>query len=125
MIRTLIVIGLGGFLGSISRYLLTAGIHQYLFTSFPAGTLAVNSLGSLLIGIIYGFAEKGALLNADWKLFLTVGFCGGFTTFSTFSHDNLMLLRDGQTTHFLLYTLGSILLGLLAVVLGYLFTKTL
>lgn len=123
MIRTLIFIGLGGFLGSVSRYLMSVGLQQYFFTSFPVGTLSVNTLGSFLIGVIFGFAEKGVLLSADWKMFLTVGFCGGFTTFSTFTLDNLMLLRDGQIAHFLLYSGGSLLIGLFAVVMGYYLTR--
>lgn len=123
MTRILIIIGLGGFLGSISRYLMSAGIQQYYFTSFPLGTLSVNTVGSFLIGIIFGFAEKGVLLNADWKMFLAVGFCGGFTTFSTFTLDNLLLLRDGQIAHFLLYTGGSLFIGLFAVAMGYYFTR--
>ncbi len=123
MIRTLIFIGLGGFLGSVSRYLMSVGLQQYFFTNFPVGTLSVNTLGSFLIGVIFGFAEKGVLLSADWKMFLAVGFCGGFTTFSTFTLDNLMLMRDGQIAHFLLYTGGSLLLGLFAVVMGYYLTR--
>jgi len=102
---------------------MSAGLQQYFFTSFPMGTLSVNTLGSFLIGIIFGFAEKGVLVSADWKMFLAVGFCGGFTTFSTFTHDNLMLLRDGQMAYFLLYTGGSLLLGLCAVVIGYFLTR--
>lgn len=119
MIRTILTIGIGGFFGSIGRYLVSAGMQQFILAAFPLGTLAVNILGSFLIGLIYGFSEKGALLNSDLRLFLTVGFCGGFTTFSTFSHESLMLLRDGQTAYFLIYTFGSLIAGLGAVVLGY------
>lgn len=124
MLRTLFLVGLGGFLGSISRYLVSSGLQQWLITAFPVGTLTVNTAGSLVIGLIYGFSERGALLSTDLRMFLAVGFCGGFTTFSTFSHENLMLLRDGQWLHFMLYTSGSVLLGLVAVFAGYWISRT-
>jgi len=123
MIRTILMIGIGGFFGSIGRYLLSAGMQQFILTAFPLGTLTVNTIGSFLIGLLYGLSERGALLNTDLKLFLTVGFCGGFTTFSTFSHESLMLLRDGQTAYFILYATGSLIAGLTAVTLGYLLSR--
>jgi CrcB protein len=118
MIRTLLFVGVGGFLGSISRYLVSWAMQQWVIAPVPYATLSVNTLGSLFIGLIYGFSERGYLLNSDLRLFLAVGFCGGFTTFSTFSHENLMLLRDGQGLHFILYAFGSMALGLASVVAG-------
>jgi CrcB protein len=116
--RLLLIIGFGGFLGSVSRYLTSGFVHRYLPISFPFGTLIVNVLGCLLIGSFYGLADKGNLMNAEWRMFLTVGFCGGFTTFSTFANENLSLLRDSQFLYFSLYVGLSVTLGLIAVYLG-------
>ena len=84
------------------------------------GTLTVNVLGSLVIGFIVGISQKSEILSSDWRLFLMVGVCGGFTTFSSFTNENLMLLQNGQFLSSLIYTAGSILLGFTAVYLGYL-----
>ena len=119
-----LIIGLGGFFGSIGRYLASKYIQQAVPVIFPYGTLTVNILGSFLIGIIFGIAAKGTLLSAEWRMFLAVGFCGGFTTFSSFSNDSLNLLRDGQIFQFLMYGGMSVFLGLFAVYLGYLLAKT-
>jgi fluoride exporter len=84
---------------------------------FPLGTLAVNVLGSLLIGFLYALFSR-QIIGEDYRLFLAVGFCGGFTTFSTFSNENLHLMRDGQWLSFILYTVGTLLLCLISVWLG-------
>jgi CrcB protein len=118
MLKTLLIIGSGGFLGTIARYLTTVYIHRYLPVSFPYGTFTVNLLGCFLIGIFYGLADKGSMLSTEWRMFLTVGFCGGFTTFSTFANDNLALLRDGAFVYFALYAGLSVTLGLFAAFLG-------
>jgi CrcB protein len=93
--------------------------------SFPVGTFIINVLGCFIIGIVYALSEKGNLITADMRLFLTVGFCGGFTTFSTFSSDNLMLLKDGSIGLMLLNSVGSVFLGLLAVYLGIVLVRAL
>jgi CrcB protein len=77
----------------------------------------------LLIGLLYGIFERSAYLSAEWRLFLTVGFCGGFTTFSSFANENFVLIKDGEFFYFLLYTGLSIFLGLTATFLGNLITK--
>lgn len=89
------------------------------------GTLTVNVLGSFIIGILVGISAKSDLISTDLRLFLMVGFCGGFTTFSSFSSENLMLMQNGQVFTVLIYTSLSILLGFLAVYLGYIFTNLL
>jgi len=123
MIKTLLLVGTGGFLGSVSRFL-ASRFMQYNFPSaFPFGTFFVNVTGCFLIGLIYGLSEKSALITTEWKLFLAVGFCGGFTTFSTFSTENLGLLRDGDFFHFLLYTGLSVVLGITATFIGVIITK--
>ena len=117
--RNLLLIGLGGFLGSIARYLVSR-LNIYIdFFSIPFGTLLVNILGSFLIGFLTGIADKSVLLTVQWRMFLMVGLCGGFTTFSTFSGENLMLLHNGQYFSIILYTALSIFLGFTAVFLGF------
>jgi CrcB protein len=91
--------------------------------SIPFGTLLVNVAGSFLIGILVGISEKSPLLNVELRMLLMVGLCGGFTTFSSFSGENLMLMRNGQYLSLLLYTGMSILFGFAAVYFGYLSTK--
>lgn len=123
MIKTLLLIGTGGFLGSISRFLASRFMQNNFPSAFPFGTFFVNVTGCLLIGVIYGFSERSSLLTSGWKMFLTVGFCGGFTTFSTFANENLALLRDGDFFHFLIYTGLSVFLGITATFFGVLLTK--
>jgi CrcB protein len=123
MIKTLLLVGTGGFLGSVSRFLASKMMQNYLPSAFPWGTFTVNIAGCFLIGLIYGFSEKSSLLTAGWKMFLAVGFCGGFTTFSTFANENLALLRDGDFFYFFLYTVSSVVLGITATFLGVLITK--
>lgn len=123
MIRTLILVGAGGFLGSISRFMASRYVQKIYPEAFPLGTLFVNITGCFLIGLIYGASEKSSLLTQGWKLFLAAGFCGGFTTFSTFANENLALLRDGEFFMFFLYTGLSVFLGIAATFAGVLITK--
>jgi len=123
MFKQLILIGTGGFLGSVARYLVSRLGSRIEWLSIPVSTLLVNVAGSLLIGFLIGISEKSPILTVEWRMFLMVGLCGGFTTFSTFSGENLMLLKNGQVFPLLLYTGLSIILGFTAVYLGYISTK--
>lgn len=123
MIRNLLLIGTGGFIGSIARFFISKLNLATDFFSIPVGTLIINVTGSLIIGFLTGFAEKSTLLTTEWRMFLMVGFCGGFTTFSTFSSENLVLMHNGQFLTVILYTGLSIFLGFLAVFLGYSLTN--
>ncbi len=116
-------IGIGGFIGSVSRYYIARFVQTTSFSSFPFGTLTVNLIGCLLIGLVYGFSEKGLLINPDLRLFLTVGILGGFTTFSTFSTESFFLLRDGQIIWFLSYSAASVAFSIFAVFAGFLISK--
>lgn len=125
MLKNLLIIGSGGFIGSIARYLVSQLNLTVSFHSVPVGTLLVNVTGCLLIGFLTGIADKSMILTAEWRLFLMVGLCGGFTTFSAFANENLMLMHSGQIAAVLLYTALSIFLGFIAVYLGYVTTNLL
>ena len=125
MIKTIIFVGAGGFIGSISRFLASKWVHNSFPSAFPLGTLFVNITGCFIIGLIYGLSERDTIFSAGWKMFLTVGFCGGFTTFSTFANENLAMLRDGDFFHFFIYTGLSVFLGIAATFSGVLLTKML
>ena len=125
MIKNILLIGLGGFVGSIARFLVSRLNNRVEWLSIPLGTLVVNVVGSLLIGFLIGISEKSPILTVELRMFLMVGLCGGFTTFSSFTGENLMLMRNGQFLPLFLYTGLSILLGFAAVYFGYISTKLL
>ncbi len=115
--RIILLIGIGSFIGGVLRYLTTLFIQSKFLSTFPIGTLTVNILGSLIIGIIFGLSEK-ANLSLEWRLFLATGICGGFTTFSAFSIETLSMLQDGQYFYGFGYVGLSILFSLIAVFMG-------
>lgn len=123
--KNMLLIGLGGFIGSIARFLVSRINNRVEWMSIPLGTLSVNVVGSFLIGFLIGISEKSPILTVELRMFLMVGLCGGFTTFSSFTGENLMLMRNGQFFPLFLYTGLSILLGFTAVYLGYVSTKLL
>lgn len=118
MIKNILLVGLGGGLGSILRYLSGRFIINNISAHFPWGTFAVNIAGCFLIGIFWGLAFKTFNTNEDWKLFLMAGLCGGFTTFSAFTLEGIGLLKENKLLLFLLYVGGSVLIGLLATLIG-------
>jgi fluoride exporter len=120
MLKNILLIGMGGFLGSILRYFTSFLNISFDFYSIPVGTLLVNIIGSFIIGFLTGVADKSTILTLEWRLFLMVGLCGGFTTFSTFTSENLTLMHNGQFLSIGLYTALSIFLGFIAVYFGYL-----
>jgi len=115
--KAILYIFLGGGTGSVLRYLVQLLINKHAATAFPVATFLINITGSILIGIFFTLSERFNLTH-EVRLLLTVGLCGGFTTFSTFSADNLNLLRDGYYFTFSFYILGSILLGITGTLLG-------
>ena len=123
MVKSLIIVGFGGFIGTIARFLIARYFQVSISSLFPWGTFIVNILGCLIIGMIYGISEKGSFMSPEVRLFLTVGICGGFTTFSTFSNDAFLLLKQQEWIRFAFYTSLSFFLGLLAVYAGRIFTK--
>ena len=105
--------------GAALRYLVANAMNQYSKV-LPLGTLTVNMLGCLLIGLILGYAQKENTLTSNQTLLLATGFCGGFTTFSAFANENLELLKNGEIFNFSVYTIGSVLVGILAVFFWFL-----
>jgi len=123
MWQNMILIGTGGFFGSVLRYGTNEMVLKLIETNKPLGTFAVNVVGSFIIGIVLGLFENGTLISANWKLFLAVGFCGGFTTFSSFALENLSMMQAQQFFTSILYIVISIFVGLLAVYSGFWIVK--
>jgi fluoride exporter len=123
MLENILFVGTGSFFGGIARFLASKYIQNRMLSGFPFGTLAVNIAGCLLIGFLYGLAERTNILTPGLRTFLTVGFCGGFTTFSTFANESSSLLKDGNILYFALYVSGSVFLGILATYLGNMITR--
>ena len=118
LIKTILAVGVGSFLGGAGRYLLSLAIKG-ISKGFPWATLAVNLVGCFLIGLLWGVFSKNGTEGSNWALFLTVGFCGGFTTFSTFSKEALVMLQSGNLWGFVGYIAGSVFVGIALVALGY------
>lgn len=125
MSRIFLLVGIGGFIGSVARYYSQQFLARSIPSVLPYATLAVNILGCFLIGIIYGLSNRGNLLSPDWRIFLATGFCGGFTTFSAFSYESLSLMQDGEYLYLAIYVAASVLFGLTATFLGILLIKSL
>lgn len=118
MVKNLLLVGLGGGLGSIARYLCQKWVTNSYSSHFPWGTFAINVTGCLAIGIFWGISFKNFDTNENWKLFLMTGLCGGFTTFSAFSLEGIGLIKEQRHGLFLLYVAGSVLIGLIATYIG-------
>ena len=119
MLKNIMLVALGGAVGSVARYLVSRALNGTLLAAFPLGTLTANVLGCLVIGLVCGLADGGGTrLDADLKLLLTVGFCGGFTTFSTFMNESLTLIKTGDALLAAVYAGASVALGLAAVAAG-------
>ena len=117
-IRNIIAVGAGSFIGGIARYIVSLAMKG-ISKGFPWATVLVNLSGCLIIGLLWGFLSRNISESTSWGLFLTVGLCGGFTTFSTFSKEALTMLQTGQIWGFASYIALSILAGIALVALGY------
>ncbi|WP_430467685.1 fluoride efflux transporter CrcB [Winogradskyella ouciana] len=115
--KQLVLVFIGGGFGSVLRYVVGKWLNNP-DSGLPYGTFAANIVGSLLIGIILGLAAKNDTLTSNQTLLLATGFCGGFTTFSTFAYENHVLLKSGDFTSFAMYTIASFVVGFLAVFAG-------
>lgn len=118
MIKNFLLVAFGGGAGSLARYLCQKWLGESYPHPFPWGTFIVNLLGCFLIGVIYAASEKTTFVGPQVRLLLITGFCGGFTTFSTFAFENMNLLRGGDTVYFLTYTIASVVLGIAGVFAG-------
>jgi fluoride exporter len=114
---TLLLVGVGGFIGSILRYTLSGWI-QNNFVNFPIGTLVVNVSGSFLLGLIMYLSEYQGFFGEETRIFLTIGLIGGYTTLSTFSYESFRLLDDSKITLMAINLMATILFSMLAVYLG-------
>lgn len=115
--KSLFLVFIGGGFGSVLRYIIGKWLNN-TETGVPYGTFAANILGSLLIGLILGYAAKNDAISENHTLLLATGFCGGFTTFSTFAYENHVFLKSGDFTSFAFYTIVSFIAGFLAVFAG-------
>lgn len=120
--KQIILVFLGGGFGSALRFIIGKWLNN-AETGIPYGTFLANILGSLLIGVILGLAAKNETLSQSQTLLLATGFCGGFTTFSTFAYENHVFLKSGDFMSFAIYTIASFAIGFLAVFLGMFLVK--
>src|SRR5690554_6614034 len=122
MLKTLVIVGIGGGVGSVLRYLTSVITDKYIQNVFPWATFLVNILGCVMIGILLGWFTKQQVENAELRLLFITGFCGGFTTFSAFALENFKLFQSGNVLLALLYIALTVVLGVLAVWIGMLFS---
>lgn len=122
IIKNMIIVGAGSFMGGAARYLISVAMKG-MSKGFPWGTLLVNLVGCLLIGLLWGIFSKSSHANSAWVLFLTVGVCGGFTTFSTFSKEALTMLQCNNYLGFASYVGVSIIAGVSLTALGYILAR--
>ena len=116
MLKNFLLVGLGGGIGSMLRYATSLMITSRYF---PYATLAVNICGSFVIGLVLAMSVKNEQFLNNWKLFLAVGICGGFTTFSSFSAENMELLQNGKAMSAFIYIAASVIFGIVAAWLGF------
>ncbi len=119
MFEAMIVAGLGGFVGTCGRYLTGVAAKRMFGTGYPWGTFAVNVIGCFIIGLFFGLYGRHDM-DTMMKALLITGFCGGYTTFSSFSHDSYKMIKAGEWGKYLLYVVPSVGLGILMVWLGML-----
>ena len=124
MSRNILFVAIGGMLGSVGRFLLVSLAAQLLPLTFPFGTFFVNLIGSFVMGAAVGLAEKNLWFHSSWRIFITAGFCGGFTTFSAFAFENVELILSKSYGTFVLYSGATFVVCLLAAVGGLLISRS-
>jgi len=124
MTRNILFVAIGGMLGSVLRYLLSTLMVGLLPYPFPFGTFVVNLIGCFVMGATVSYAERSLWFHQEWRIFITVGLCGGFTTFSAFALENITLLLDKNYLAFAAYVFASVVLGIGAVLAGFLLVRS-
>jgi fluoride exporter len=119
----LLLVGTGGFIGSVLRYWLSGVAQRWMQGDYPIGTLVVNAVGCLVIGAFWSLVEYREFFIPEWRIFMTVGVLGGFTTFSAFGYETFVLLRDGEYLSALINVAANVLIGLAAVAVGFVAAK--
>jgi len=123
MLKQIFLVGIGGGIGSTLRFVISVLITKTRLSTFSLTTFIVNLLGCFFIGILTGLSLKNSWLNTNMKIFFITGFCGGFTTFSSFSLENLQFYQAGNYQTLIAYILISVITGFIAVLLGSILTK--
>lgn len=123
MNKLVLLVGLGGFIGTVARFLSQQLVYKIYPVVFPYGTLTVNMAGCFLIGVFYAVFEKNNVLSSEWRLFLTTGFCGGFTTFSAFTYEGVQMIDNKDYCYLVLYSTISVVAGIAATYFGIWLTK--
>ena len=125
MLKSLLIVGTGSFIGGAMRYLLSTYIKNMYGQTFPWGTLVVNLLGCFVFGIIFALFSKHNSTYNTFCLLLTTGICGGFTTFSTFANESVQMIQNGNIGEFIGYMATSVIVGIALIALGYWIVKVL
>lgn len=125
MLKSLLIVGTGSFIGGAMRYLLSTYIKNMYGQTFPWGTLVVNLLGCFVFGIIFALFSKHNSADNTFCLLLTTGICGGFTTFSTFANESVQMIQNGNIGEFIGYMATSVIVGIALIALGYWIVKVL
>lgn len=129
MLKSLLIVGTGSFIGGAMRYLLSTLLSTYIKNmygqTFPWGTLVVNLLGCFVFGIIFALFSKHNSADNTFCLLLTTGICGGFTTFSTFANESVQMIQNGNIGEFIGYMATSVIVGIALIALGYWIVKVL
>lgn len=123
MLQQYVFVAIGGTIGVLARYALQGALYSVAPRGFPYATIVINVIGCFIVGVVIAAADERGLISPQWRVLLTTGFCGGFTTFSTFSFETIALFRDGEIMYGVLYSGGSLLLGLGATVAGMFFGR--
>lgn len=121
--KNILIVGVGGFAGSILRYLISVYSLSVYSGKFPFATFIVNVIGCLFIGLTYGFAERFEWMSPEMRLLIATGFCGGFTTFSAFAFENVRLLQNNEYGLFAGYVILSVVLCILATIAGIMLSR--
>lgn len=119
MIKSVLIVGIGSFIGGALRYLISTLFKQFCTQGFPWGTLLVNLMGCFIFGAIFALFSKYSSTSHPWCLLLTTGLCGGFTTFSTFAYESVLMLQQGNLSGFISNVATSLIMGISLFALGY------